>query len=520
LRDGGYHNNWDFPISIVKNYIESLTDLNVFGVELGFRTTLKSTHRGPFAYTTEATIDSLELPEKFLYAVMLNASELDDNSIGIKKQLNSLFIDSNNTKLNLIRIASHYNELPKSIIAAEELKSKGYQVAFNLMGINVEQSQELLENNNLSVLKDITEVFYLADSNGRLYPDQYAMLVKLFSDALRVPIGVHTHDNRGLALSNSLTAISNGASWVDATVTGMGRGPGNTKLESLILEVDSVASQSPGKLSRLQSIIDSYFSPEQKRLNWGPNIFYQIAAQQNIHPLRIQELLANPGISSGDLLDLLAPELNVNSNKFSPANENDKKNAVNWLNLNLDNREILVIANESLLLKYRYELNAFILRYNPFVVSINGAGLDIMTNVDLVVSSYESRISTAVNLAQQAQLPFLSPYRITDQLYKGNGLLKQISYPLQISEKEFAISKKDLILNSDQTVPYTIAILHLSNIREIWLAGVSGETDNSSSNTKLQSFLSKFGSLSQTPALISLTPTSLPITLKLVSEIV
>ena len=37
----------------------------------------------------------------------------------------------------------------------------------------------------------------------------------------------------GMALSNSLTGInSNLVTWIDSTVTGMGRGPGNTQTES------------------------------------------------------------------------------------------------------------------------------------------------------------------------------------------------------------------------------------------------------------------------------------------------
>ena len=37
-------------------------------------------------------------------------------------------------------------------------------------------------------------------------------------------IGIHTHNNLGLALSNTVTAIKRGVKWVDLTVMGMGRG--------------------------------------------------------------------------------------------------------------------------------------------------------------------------------------------------------------------------------------------------------------------------------------------------------
>ena len=41
----------------------------------------------------------------------------------------------------------------------------------------------------------------------------------------------------GKALENSIEAINNSVNWIDCTVTGMGRGPGNTKTEYLILEL-------------------------------------------------------------------------------------------------------------------------------------------------------------------------------------------------------------------------------------------------------------------------------------------
>ena len=39
-------------------------------------------------------------------------------------------------------------------------------------------------------------------------------------------IGIHTHNNLGKAVSNSIEVIEKSATWIDSTVTGMGRGPG------------------------------------------------------------------------------------------------------------------------------------------------------------------------------------------------------------------------------------------------------------------------------------------------------
>ena len=71
-------------------------------------------------------------------------------------------------------------------------------------------------------------------------------------------LGIHTHDNLGKALSNSIFSMKNNVTWIDSTVTGMGRGPGNAKTESLILEVNNYPKIYFDLLPILK-IIDKYF---------------------------------------------------------------------------------------------------------------------------------------------------------------------------------------------------------------------------------------------------------------------
>ena len=50
--------------------------------------------------------------------------------------------------------------------------------------------------------------------------------------------GFHGHNNKGTALDNSLEAIDIGVDWLDSTILGMGRGPGNTETEYLLHELN------------------------------------------------------------------------------------------------------------------------------------------------------------------------------------------------------------------------------------------------------------------------------------------
>ena len=37
LRDGGYYNNWNFPRSLIKNYLLAISETKIDYVEIGFR---------------------------------------------------------------------------------------------------------------------------------------------------------------------------------------------------------------------------------------------------------------------------------------------------------------------------------------------------------------------------------------------------------------------------------------------------------------------------------------------------
>jgi 4-hydroxy 2-oxovalerate aldolase len=71
----------------------------------------------------------------------------------------------------------------------------------------------------------------LADSAGYLMPSGVSERISALVEALGVPVGFHAHNNLGLAIANSLAAVEAGASYIDATLCGLGAGAGNTQLE-------------------------------------------------------------------------------------------------------------------------------------------------------------------------------------------------------------------------------------------------------------------------------------------------
>ena len=79
-------------------------------------------------------------------------------------------------------------------------------------------------------------MIYFADSLGSATPESIEDIVNALKINWTGKLGIHAHDNRGLALSNTIKAMECGVEWVDSTITGIGRGPGNAKTEELIIE--------------------------------------------------------------------------------------------------------------------------------------------------------------------------------------------------------------------------------------------------------------------------------------------
>ena len=92
LRDGGYYNNWFFNKNLVNDYLQSMKKAKVDYVELGFRFVNKNKMLGPYAFTTDTFINTLNTFKSQKYAVMINGSEYLENTkklIGVNQVVNA-----------------------------------------------------------------------------------------------------------------------------------------------------------------------------------------------------------------------------------------------------------------------------------------------------------------------------------------------------------------------------------------------------------------------------------------------
>lgn len=300
LRDGGYHNGWNFGPDLIADYLDAMKAVRVDVVEMGFRFLGRAGAKGPCAYTSDAFLRSLAIPEPLKVAVMVNGADLLGDA-GMEAALACLFPETTETSpVRFVRFACHFAEFRRVLPAVAWLHDRGYRVGFNLM-----QASDRTKDDVQALAREAgkwpIEVLYFADSLGSMTPAEAARIVHWMRDAWHGDIGVHTHDNMGLALQNTLSAHQAGARWLDATVTGMGRGPGNARIEELIIETGALLRQKTN-LAPMMTLIDKHFGPMKGAYGWGTNPYYYLSGKYGIHPSYIQEMLGDAGMDAEDIL--------------------------------------------------------------------------------------------------------------------------------------------------------------------------------------------------------------------------
>jgi 4-hydroxy-2-oxovalerate/4-hydroxy-2-oxohexanoate aldolase len=104
---------------------------------------------------------------------------------------------------------------------------------------------------------------YITDSAGHMLPHEVQAAVRALREALQphTEIGFHGHHNLGMGVANSIAAIEEGASRIDASVAGLGAGAGNTPLEVLAAVCDRMGIPTGVDLFQMMDLAEDVIVP-------------------------------------------------------------------------------------------------------------------------------------------------------------------------------------------------------------------------------------------------------------------
>jgi 2-isopropylmalate synthase len=94
----------------------------------------------------------------------------------------------------------------------------------------------------------------LCDTNGGSLPDDVARITQAVIKEIKVPLGIHCHNDGELAVANTLAAVAAGATQVQGTINGYGERCGNANLCAILPNLElKLGCQTIGR-ERLQRI--------------------------------------------------------------------------------------------------------------------------------------------------------------------------------------------------------------------------------------------------------------------------
>ena len=515
LRDGGYYNNWNFSIHLINKYLKVMSDIKVDYVEIGFRSLERKEFRGPCAYTTDQFLNDLKIPKTLKVGVMINGAELIKANTLKKNTLliSSLFKKAKFSKVKLVRIASHYSELSKVMPVASKIKSLGYKVAINLMQISDRTENEIKQFCDLAKKYNMDAV-YFADSTGSLNRYQTLEIVKNFKKNWKTDLGIHAHDNMDRAMENAMMALNNGASWIDSTVLGMGRGPGNVKTENLVLELEKRFKRKVNYNSLIKLIEDD-FIPMKNKYGWGSNVYYYLSGLYGIHPSFIQGMLSAKNFSSDEILAVIDNLKTEGGKKFS----NDLINTYKQYFIgkgngkyeplkNIKNKNVLILGSGPGVKEHKIALENFIKKYKPFVIALNTQNSINSKLINTRAVCNTLRLLTDHKSFKHLPQKLILPYQRLSNLIKDKfKKVKKLDFGVEVKNNTFKFMKSSAVIPNTLAISYALGIANSGKAKKIYIAGFDGYEAEDPKRREMDELFSLYQSLKKKSELTSITPT-------------
>ena len=517
LRDGGYYNNWNFSLSIVNKYLKTLNKSNIQNIEIGFRSLINDNKVGLTGYSNDSFLSSLKIPKNMNLGIMINSSEFLSKKSKNKNLIKNFFTKKSKQKIRFVRLATHLDDILKINNQINWLKKEGYLVAVNIMQISEIKKKNIKKYCNF-FKKNRVDIIYLADSLGCLKPNDIEGIYKIFKTHWKGDLGIHAHDNLKLALINSIKALDSGANWIDSTIQGMGRGPGNVKTEELIKRLIN-QNKYAHETKIINNSITKIFKLLKKKYKWGTNKYYYYSGLKKIHPTYIQEILSNKKNKKKDIFLLIKNLSKLDVKKFNPLNlyfinnfyEKNRYKEFKPKNF-FKSKKLLIIGPGESVIKEKNKIQKFIKKDDLDIFYTNTVKNFLNVDKFYRIACHPYRLITDSIFHKKNKdtliLPTTNlPKKIFSNLKKSNK--KILNFGLNITKQNYIkINDTRCVLPEPLIIAYSISVGLAGNARKIFLAGFDGYKKDDPYGDKTQEILNIFKNQFKNRFLYSLTKTN------------
>lgn len=227
LRDGSHAISHQLSTDHVRSYCELIDGTGIDWVEVGHGNGLgaSSFHIGKSLHTDTELLSAAR--------ETLKNAKLSVHVIPGMASIQRDLIPAINVGVDVFRIGSHCSEADTTLRHLEFVRSN------NKTAVGVLMMSHMIDPGALAVQAKMmqsagAQAIVIMDSAGAMRMKDVEERILALSEVLDIPIGMHAHNNLGLAIGNSVTAISAGARVIDACAAGFGAGAGNAAIEIII----------------------------------------------------------------------------------------------------------------------------------------------------------------------------------------------------------------------------------------------------------------------------------------------